>query len=572
MAAPRYALFVSASFHGQVVEARVDPSDRRVQIGNSPVLAVPVPAGMPWMARALFTTPTRVVVEDGLGRQHVLEPDDEVVIEAGPVTLRLYLAEQYAIRRAQGWSLQASLAWFTVVLMATVASMQGGWWQNPENHCPWAVQVLPTVPDVLEPLLWVVGPTVALALAGAILVRQAWRDLPSWVGAGLAFLVPLVYTLSGAEYRSGEAVLQSSFAYCLPEEQQNDGAGGALSAEYLARLLREDYDGEDDGQLEHEREKVVDKVEKMYLPAGNKGPITEMGGAADTSRDPVRAPDSDEIPVPAAKKDEVNPLFAKDVGEPVPEKDVPEEQDKQDGVAEIDVDPEDVPDEEALDLPAEEKEGWGVQDWYDDQDAAVEQLEIQYMIRAARGRLKIDPDDPGALSILSYYQYLAADFDDAIDTYDRFIELYPDDAAGYNNKALVYKRLGEYAKEEALYRVALALEPNDFTAMNNLAVNLAHQHRFDEALAVLDEMARIDPGDPYADLHRAKVHAEMGHEEQALAYLEKALEGMRQLDTLHHIEFRQDIRVDPSFKALRATRRFREILLRYYGDDSPLQE
>ena len=572
MAAHRYALIVSASFHGQVVEERFAASSRRVEIGNTEAMALPMPPGMSWMARAVWTTPARVVVEDGLGHQYVLEPDDEVLIEAGPVQLKLYLAEQFPIRRAEGWSLQASLAWFTVVLMATVASMQGGWWQNPENHCPWAVSVLPTVPDVMEPLLWVVGPVVALALVGAVVLRQAWQEAPSWVGATLALLVPLVYTLSGAEYRTGEDVLQASFYYCLPQEQQQDGIGGALSAEYLARLLRKDYDGVEDGQLEHERDKVVDKVDSFYLPAGNKGPVTEMGGAADTSRDPIRTPDTEDIPVPKAQRDEQVPLYAKDVGEPVQEEELPEEVDEQDGSAELDVPLDEDSSDEALDAPAEEEEGWGVQDWYDEQDAAIEQLEIDYMIKAARGRLRIDPDDPAALSILSYYQYLAAEYEDAVDTYDKFIELYPDDPAGYNNKALVYKRRGDYAKEEALYRVALALEPLDFTAMNNLAVNLAHQGRFDEALAVMEQLEALDPGDPYADLHRSKVHAEMGNDEQALAYLAKALEGMRELDTLHHIEFRQDIRVDPSFEKLRQTHRFRDILVKYYGDDSPLQE
>jgi tetratricopeptide (TPR) repeat protein len=235
----------------------------------------------------------------------------------------------------------------------------------------------------------------------------------------------------------------------------------------------------------------------------------------------------------------------------------------------------DVPSEQASEgqeAPAEEQEGWGLQAWYDEEDAAMDQLEIELMLRAAKGRLRIDPDDPAALSILSYYQYLAQDYDSAKKTYDRFIELFPDDAAGYNNKALVYKRLGEYQKEESLYRVALSLSPNDVTAMNNLGVNLAHQKRFEEALAVMSELERIDPFDPYADLHRSKIHSEMGNDEEALRYLEKALEGMERLDTLHHIEFRQDIRLDPSFAHLRDTYRFRAILNHYYGKDSPLEE
>jgi tetratricopeptide (TPR) repeat protein len=192
------------------------------------------------------------------------------------------------------------------------------------------------------------------------------------------------------------------------------------------------------------------------------------------------------------------------------------------------------------------------------------------MLQVSKERLKIDPNDTTALSVLSYYQYLAEDYDGAIATYERYIALLPEDAAGYNNKALVYKRRGQYAEEESLYRIALALDPDDETALNNLAVNLSHQKRFEEALAIMRHLEVIDPGDPYADLHRSKIYAEMGNDAQALAYLEKALLGMKDLDTLHHIEFRQDIRIDPSFEHLRGTRTFRDLLVRFYGKDTPL--
>jgi len=569
--ATHHALIVSATFHGTVIEERHERSVGPVEIGHSERLSLPLPEGVPYLARVLWTSPVRCVVKDGLGQQHLLEPGGEVLVEMGPVSVRIYLAPQFSIRRVEGLTLQASLAWFTVVLMATVASMQGGWWQDPQNHCPWAMVTLPTVPDVRELALWVLGPGVAVALLLFIVARQAWRELPTWIAAAAALLVPLTYTLTGIEGRTGEDVLQSSFYYCFESDDEGAGGGSPLTAEYLHRLLAKDYDGDENGALEmKERPDADKKAERVYLPAGNKGPITEMGGAADTSRKPVRAPEVEDEPLPTPKKEESKPLFAKDVGEPMAET-PPDEQDATDGVVELDVDP---PKEEEADsdLPAEEQEGWGIQDWYDEQDKAMEQLEIDYMMKVANRRLKIDPDDAQALSILSYYQYLAADYDDAIDTYDHFIELYPDDAAGYNNKALVYKRLGDYDKEEALYRVALAIEPNDVTAINNLAVNLAHQGRYDEALSWMEQLEQLDPDDPYADLHRSKIHAEIGDDDKALFYLDKALQGMKELDTLHHIEFRQDIRVDPSFERLRQSARFRGILVKYYGKDTPLQE
>jgi tetratricopeptide (TPR) repeat protein len=106
--------------------------------------------------------------------------------------------------------------------------------------------------------------------------------------------------------------------------------------------------------------------------------------------------------------------------------------------------------------------------------------------------------------------------------------------------------------------------------MTNLAVNLAHQGRFDEALKQMDEVAILEPDDPYADLHRAKIWAAKGDAEKAYQFLDKALAGMKALDTLHAIEFRQDIRVDPAFDQIRGSARFHEIMVRYYGKNNPL--
>jgi hypothetical protein len=347
------------------------------------------------------------------------------------------------------------------------------------------------------------------------------------------------------------------------------------TAEYIARLLKKDYSGDDEGVISKKNErpraerKIDDDSKRIYIPAGNRGPITSMGGAQDVAPEAVKAPFTEDAPQVPKKKKPRKPVVAHDGTVPLPT--APPK--TGDGVADADRDlPLDGKADDAVEHPAEEKEGWGVQDWYDEEDARLDNLEIATMIRAARTRLKIDPNDPLALSWLSYYQYLAQDYSAAEGTYDKYIGVLPEDAAGYNNKALVYKRRGEYLKEEGLYRVALALEPDDSTALNNLAVNLSHQHRFPEALAIMKHLEEIDKDDPYADLHRAKIYAEMGQDETAYKYLDQALLGMKRLDTLHMIEFRQDIRLDPSFEHLRQTQRFHDILTRYYGKDSPLDE
>lgn len=567
-----YALYARVSYHGDVVEERSVRSGRAMQIGGTPTFAVPLPEGLQYLARAMWTTPSTVAVRDGSGALHTVTPGNDVVIEVGPLELRLTLVEQFALRRTERWSARGSIAWLAIVVMSSVVTYQVVWVES--HRCELAFSFFEGLPDVGLPLALVFAPLVGGMLAlFALLTAENPRR--AWPALGLplaALLVPLVYHFGGFTYQTGDVFLVREFSECMGDPSQGGGlAGGAFSAEYLARLLRDDLDGADRGVVETEIDRPESerklREHEVYMPAGANGPITRMGGAERVAPSPVRSLDLDEQIAVPARSDRSHPLEADEgvqIDAPNPSKD------DQDGTA----DGLDVPSksDEGRDAPAEEHEGWGLPAWYDEQDAAMDQIEIEVMLRAAKDRLRIDPDDAAALSILSYYQYLAQDYDAAKRTYDRFIELYPDDAAGYNNKALVYKRLGEYQKEESLYRVALSLAPNDVTAMNNLGVNLAHQRRFDEALSVMRELELLDPHDPYADLHRAKIHAEMGEDEEALRYLERALEGMEHLDTLHHIEFRQDIRLDPSLEKLRGTFRFQAILNKYYGKDSPLQE
>lgn len=502
-----YALVAIVRFHGTTVEQRHVPRGRPLVIGQGDELAVPLPSGMPFLARCTWRGPDKVAVVDGRGRTWELGPEDRAEVTLGPVELELSMAPQFALKRSYRFDTLLSAVWLAVVLMATVT-----------------------------------GETVALG----------YKNWCSW--GYTSFLA--------AGSPSG---LAPAFAQCMP----NGGdSSGIVTAEYLARLLREDFDGEDVGAVvkEIDRPDPVKVAERDYLPAGDRGPIDKMGGAEEVTPDPVRTPD-EEPSIPEKGVEAQEPLIAEEVGAEV---ELPPEQDElgEDGI----VDAEQVDDGDDHEPPSEEERGWGIRDWYDEQDQRVDNDEVADMIRGAKRLLAIDPDSQTALSILSYYQYLAQDYEEAIKTYDRYIALFPDSAAGYNNKALVYKRLGEYETEELLYRVALAIDPEDFTALNNLAVNLAHQGQHAEAIAIMQHLETVDPGDAYADLHRSKIYAEIGDTQMALHYLDKALAGMKALDTLHHIEFRQDIRVDPSFAKLRETRAFRDVLIRYYGDDTPLQE
>ena len=340
--------------------------------------------------------------------------------------------------------------------------------------------------------------------------------------------------------------------------------------EMIARLLERDLDGADEGIAEEPpRTEHEAQAESYYLPAGNDGQLSRAGGGAEVGDRVERReategapPSTDEPALAEASEDPQSlpgeqPDLASE-GEPTPELAAAQRQELVEPPREY------VPD------PVERFVGWGFRDWFDVADARQHRdtQRMERILELARRRLRIDPDDPGALITLGHYAYLAEDHALTRSTYERFIERYPEDSAGYNNLALSYKRTGEYATEEALYRQALELDPFDVHVLNNLAVNLAHQERFEEAEEIMDLLAELDPEDPYAELHRAKVAAARGQKARAYRHLEEALTRMASLDTLHHIEFRQDIRVDPVFSDMRDDRRFARLLREYYGDDA----
>lgn len=381
--------------------------------------------------------------------------------------------------------------------------------------------------------------------------------LPRWVGEQADMILPLLalaFTVVSLQVALLAAVFGGGGA---------DGGGAREpSPEYLQRLLRGDYAGEKEGVIarkELERPKSVDPITSYYLQAGHGGPATKMGGGRNLG-DHVASGNPDPPPHHASP----STLGAGDL-DPSSEASppIPDDGTVVDAVADV----EKAKDEDQP-VAVHVTEGWGLNDWYDTEDAREDAKDIQQELDMARHILQLDPDDPYGMNILAYYEYLAMDYSQAEKVYTRMTVLYPDDPAGWNNLALTFKRRKDYVSEEKYYQIALQLAPMDDHAMNNLAVCLAHQGRYEEALQIMKQLETIIPGDAYADLHRAKIYAASGQQEKSYTYLEKSLRGMRKLDTLHNIEYRQDIRIDPTFEEMRKQERFRKLLMRYYGDES----
>ncbi|MFM2162079.1 MAG: Tetratricopeptide repeat, partial [Pseudomonadota bacterium] len=262
-------------------------------------------------------------------------------------------------------------------------------------------------------------------------------------------------------------------------------ASGGWNAEYLARLIRQDVEGDVDGVIEApvaDASVPVREDVPGYIPTGDAGPTTTYEGGANVADRVSTREATPEASAASRRADgaiEGSPVGT-EVRQPLTE--AAEGDGRQaDGLA-----------LEGADAPSggggrtEIREGWGVRDWI---RAAPPSDRAEIARRAAnpRRRLAIDPDDPRAISLLAYYQYLQEDYDAALANYDRLIDLEPEESSHYNNKALIYKRRGEFAREEGLYRLALAMNPEDVVVMDNLALNLAHQGKFAEAWRWMDK-------------------------------------------------------------------------------------
>ena len=413
------------------------------------------------------------------------------------------------------------------------------------------------------------GPT-GVTVDLELVPRKDARRLPHHAGMdlGLAVVVGALMLL----------VTQTYFVANLFESASgNTQSVREPSPEYIARLLERDLDGAEEGVAERvERPDYDQSHQSFYLPAGTDGPRSRVGGGAQVGPEAQRRPKSEDDVEDVTLSDGTTPeLLDEGVrGEPdhLELAEMPSDSPSTlSGNAVADSQPLSQDELELVPPEVEKFIGWGFRDWFDVSDARPEQkAEWEEALELARVRLRIDPDDAYALNTVGLYAYLAENHELSRASYQRMMELFPNTPAAYNNYALVLKREGKYDEEEMLYRHALELDASDTHVLNNLAVCLAHQGRFDEALTVMDDLDRIDPYDSYADLHRAKIYAAMGKNRKAIRYLERALAEVPDLETMHHIEFRQDIRLDPVFDGLRRDPRFRRTLREVYGTDADL--
>ncbi len=101
------------------------------------------------------------------------------------------------------------------------------------------------------------------------------------------------------------------------------------------------------------------------------------------------------------------------------------------------------------------------------------------------------------LTMAAYYTAVEGDLDRAAAAYESLIDLDPDDDWALNNVGIIYGFLQrDFARGEALFRRAMAIDSLSRPVHNNLVDILVDQGKVDEARQALETWRRLIPNDP----------------------------------------------------------------------------
>ena len=114
-------------------------------------------------------------------------------------------------------------------------------------------------------------------------------------------------------------------------------------------------------------------------------------------------------------------------------------------------------------------------------------------------------------------------WNDALASYERILQIAPDHALAQNNRANVLQLFGRWNDAIAGYDRALRARPDYVDAAYNRATVLHRLRRWDEALAGYERALAMKPDHPDARSSRGAILGELGRHEEALADFEAAL-------------------------------------------------
>lgn len=116
--------------------------------------------------------------------------------------------------------------------------------------------------------------------------------------------------------------------------------------------------------------------------------------------------------------------------------------------------------------------------------------------------------------------YESADYTQALDCFQKAIEISKDDASLYNWLGVCYQKLNQPEQALNAFQQAVGLEPNSSKAQNNLAVTAKELQKYDIAETALKKAIEIDPDFLEGHYNLGLVEEQLGKYNDAIAEYE----------------------------------------------------
>ena len=113
-------------------------------------------------------------------------------------------------------------------------------------------------------------------------------------------------------------------------------------------------------------------------------------------------------------------------------------------------------------------------------------------------------------------------YEEALQHYQRVVELKPDDADALTNLAIAYEKLGDLEEAEANYRHAIKLRPDDPDLYYVLSTIFAKHEQPDRAIEIIEEGLSEIPDSAVLNIYLATLYLDHGDARQAEIFLKQA--------------------------------------------------
>ena len=158
-----------------------------------------------------------------------------------------------------------------------------------------------------------------------------------------------------------------------------------------------------------------------------------------------------------------------------------------------------------------------------DTDYTLDDVSSETMLANSEKALSVNPNDARALLFKGFVYYRLKKYSEAIQCYDKAIELKEDYVYVYNNKGIALDELGKYKEAVQCFDKAIEVKPDYVYAYNNKGIALENLGKYEDAIQCFDKAIEIKPDFVYVHYNKGSALDELGKYEEAMQCFDKAI-------------------------------------------------